>query len=180
MYYNVNQNIRAKEVRLIGEDGKQVGVVPIEEALKRAKSAELDLVEVSASVKPPVVKILDFKRFLFERKQQEKTARKKGVKAGLKELRLRPNIGVGDLAVRIKRAQEFLEAGDRVKLTVFYRGREATHPEVGLEKINKMITSLKEVGKAEETPKRRGNMIDVVLVPLGKKGDKNGQEKVQS
>lgn len=180
MYYNINQNIRAKEVRLIGEDGKQVGVVPIEEALKRAKKAELDLVEVSTSVKPPVVKILDFKRFLLERKQQEKTARKKSVKAGLKELRLRPNIGGGDLAVRIKRAEEFLRAGDRVKVTVLYRGREASHPEVGLEKINRMITSLKEVGRAEEKPKRRGNMIDVTFVPLGKEGNKNDQEKVQS
>lgn len=173
--YKINQNIKAKEVRLIDQKGEQLGVMEISRALAIAKDRKLDLVEVSPSAKPPVCKLLDFKRFLLEKKRKEKTAKRKSTKVELKEIRIKPNIGEADLNVRARRAEEFLKEGNRVKLTVVYRGREMSHPEVGLEKINKMLEALKEVAKIEGEPTRRGRAMEALLVPrkVGNKDNEN-------
>lgn len=142
-----------------------MGVMKTSRALAIAEDRRLDLVEVSPSAKPPVAKLLDFQRLLLEQKKKKKVAKKESIKTGLKEIRIKPNIGEGDLNVRAKRAEKFLKGGDRVKLTVVYRGREITHPEVGLEKINKLIETLKEVAKVGESPMRRGRTMEVILIP---------------
>lgn len=163
--YLLNEKIKVPEVRVIDEKGKQLGVVPTEEALALAREKDLDLIEVAPLAKPPVAKILDFQRFLFQRKKQEKTAARKG-RSELKEFRIRPNIGNNDLEIRVERARKFLQKGDRVKLTVVFRGREMTHLEVGLVKIKKMIDLLKEVGLPEKEPERLERTYEVVINPL--------------
>lgn len=163
--YRINQNIKVKEVRLIDQKGEQLGVMETSRALAIAKDRRLDLVEVSPSAKPPVCKLLDFKRLLLEKRKKEKTAKKKGTRVELKEIRIKPNIGEADLNVRARRAEEFLKEGKRVKLTVVYRGREMSHPEVGLEKINKMLEALREVARIEGEPTRRGRTMEALLIP---------------
>lgn len=134
-------------------------------ALEIAKREGLDLVEVAPSTKPPVVKLLNFQRFLLERKKKKKVAKKRSTKIELKEIRIKPNIGEADLNTRAKRTREFLKRGNRVKLTVFYRGREVTHPEVGLEKINKFIEMLREVARVEESPVQKKRTLEAILIP---------------
>lgn len=172
--YRINQNIKAKEIRLIDQKGKQLGVVKTAEALKTAERRGLDLVEVAPSAKPPVAKLFNFQKFLLEQKKRGKIAKKRGVKTELKEIRIKPNIGEADLNVRAKRAEGFLKEGDRVKLTVVYRGREITHPEVGLEKINKLIEMLKEGARVGEGPTRRGRAMEALLIP--RKGNRSPDE----
>lgn len=166
--YRINQNIKAKEIRLIDERGKQLGVMKTTKALETAKRKDLDLVEVAPSAKPPVAKLLDFRKFLREQRKKEKAARKRTVKTEIKEIRIRPNIGEGDLNTRARQAKEFLEEGDRVKLTVVYRGRETSHPEIGLEKINKLIEMLKEGARVGEEPIHRGRTVEAFLIPRKK------------
>lgn len=161
--YRINEAIRAPEVRVIDKTGKQIGVLPTREALELARKEEVDLVEVSPSAQPPVVRIVDLKKWIFEREKQAEG--KKGKKSELKEFRIRPNIGENDLAVRAHRAEDFLRKGDRVKLTVVFRGREFSHPEVGLEKLQKMTEFLKESGKPEGEPVRMQRGYELNFVP---------------
>lgn len=140
-------------------------MVKIAEAMEIAKRKGLDLVEVAPSARPPVVKLLNFRKFLLVRRKKEKITKRKSPKTELKEIRIRPNIGEADLNTRAKRTKEFLKKGSRVKLTVFYRGREVTHPEVGLEKINKLIEMLKEVARVEEGPVQKKRAVEAILVP---------------
>jgi translation initiation factor IF-3 len=141
-----------------------VGIVRLADALSKAQEKGLDLVEVAAKAKPPVARILDFKKYRFERKQQKKTGQKRG-KVETKQLRFGPSIGPHDLQTRIDRAKEFLNDGDRVKLTIQFRGREASHPELGFEKINQTIKALADVGEVESKPKRKGRFIHAMLRP---------------
>ncbi|OGC56092.1 translation initiation factor IF-3 [candidate division WWE3 bacterium RIFCSPHIGHO2_01_FULL_48_15] len=163
--YRINEAVKAPEIRLIGEKGEESKVMPTKEALTLAREAGLDLVEIAPGAKPPVARITNFQRFLFQKEKEEK-ASKKGGKSQLKEFRIRPNIGDNDLEIRTRRAEEFLRAGDRVKLTVVFRGREITHPEVGLEKVRRVIDLLKEVGSAEKDPQRMGRTYEVLINPL--------------
>ena len=135
------------------------------EALELAREQNLDLVEVAAGAKPPVVRILDFKKYRFAKKRQESASKKKTKTTGTKELRFRPSIGPNDLQIRINRAREFLEEGNKVKLTVQFRGRQVTHPEIGFEKINEMIKALADVSKVEQAPKKKGKFIYAALGP---------------
>ncbi|GMR19221.1 MAG: translation initiation factor IF-3 [Patescibacteria group bacterium] len=162
--YRINEMIRAAQVRVIDKEDKQVGILDIGEALQLAREKGLDLIEVAPSAKPPVVKLLDFKRWLFQKEKQKKKGRERG--SVLKEFRIRPNISDHDLEVRISRAEKFLKGGDKVKLTVVFRGREFTHPEVGLEKIKRVTAFLKEVGKPEKDPERLGRGYEVTFVPI--------------
>ena len=162
--YRTNEAIKAPEVRVIGEGGKQVGVMPTAEALESARQNGLDLVEVAPSAKPPVIKIIDPKHYLFQQGKKEK-ATKKGKRSELKEVRIRPNIGNYDLEIRARRAEKFLKEGDRVKLTVVFRGREITHPEVGLAKMGRIIELLKESGDPEKEPERKGRTLEVIINP---------------
>lgn len=133
------------------------------EALKLAREQNLDLVEVAPNTQPPVVRILDFKKYQFERKQQGKKGKAKA--SGTKELRFGPNIGPNDLQIRIGRAREFLSDGNKVKLTVQFKGREISHPEIGFDKIGKIIKALSNVAKVSQEPKRKGRFIHAVLGP---------------
>ncbi len=148
---------------MIDRAGKQIGVLTIHEARELAQKEGVDLVEVSPSAQPPVVRIVDLKKWLFERGKQSEG--KKGKKSELKEFRIRPNIGENDLAVRARRAEKFLREGDKVKLTVVFRGREFSHPEVGLEKLKKMTEFLKESGKPEGDPVRMERGYELNFVP---------------
>ncbi len=137
--------------------------MPTDKALKLAREQNLDLVEVAAKAKPPVVRILNLKKYQFEKKQQGKKGKAKTT--GTKELRFGPNIGPNDLQTRINRAKEFLRAGDKVKLTVQFKGREVTHPELGFEKIEKMIKVLADSSTITHGPERKGRFIYTVLEP---------------
>lgn len=144
-------------------DGKDNPILPINEALRKAREAGQTLVEVSDKANPPVVKIVDFKKFLYEQKRKKQTGKVK--KSVLKELRLGPNIGENDLSLRIKRAREFLENNHQVKITVAFRGREITHLDIGLEKLKKVIAALQKEGKQEGEFKKLGKFLSAILVP---------------
>ena len=135
------------------------------EALQKAREQGLDLVEVAAETKPPVVRILDFKKYKFTKKRQQSESKKKTKTTSTKELRFGPGIGPNDLQIRIDRAREFLSEGNKVKLTVQFRGRQITHPEVGFDKINEMIKVLSDASKVEQAPRKKGKFIHAVLGP---------------
>jgi len=139
--------------------------LPVTEAIQKAKGLGLDLVEVAADAKPPVVRILDFKKYRFVKKRQQSASKKKTKTTGTKELRFRPSIGPNDLQIRVDRAREFLEDGNKVKLTVQFRGRQVTHPEIGFDKINEMIKVLSDVSKVEQMPRKKAKFIHAVLGP---------------
>jgi len=142
--------------------------MPTSEAFKLAQEQNLDLVEVADKARPPVVRVLNFKKYQFEKKLKQKGARKKSRNTETKELRFGPNIGPNDLQIRIERAREFLSGGDKVNLTVRFKGREVSHPEIGFEKINQMIKALSDIAKVEKEPERKGRFIYTVLGPKGK------------
>lgn len=162
--YRINERIRAPQVRVIAEDDQQMGVMGTAEALRAAQEKGLDLVEVAPSAQPPVVRIINYKRWLFEREKQKGEGKER--KTELKELRIRPNIGENDLRLRVRRAEDFLKSGDKVKLTVIYRGRELSHPEIGLQKIKIVSELLREVGKPEKEPSRFERGYEVIFIPV--------------
>src|SRR3989344_1453445 len=164
--YRTNEWIRTPELRVIDEGGKQLGVMATRAALEAARSKGLDLVEVAPSAQPPVARIINYKRWLFEREKQKGETTEK--RSELKELRFRPNIGENDLRLRARRAEDFLRGGDKVKLTVVFRGREAAHPEIGLEKNRGLAETLKKVGKKEKDPVRVERGYEVMLLPIKK------------
>ena len=144
-----NEEITAREVRLIDETGKQHGIIPLGQALERASSRQLDLVEVAPEAVPPVCRIMDYTKYVYELKRKQKLAKKKGHRQETKEIKLRPNIDPHDFGIKVKHAREFLEKGDKVKLTVRYRQREMRHFEIGTRIINKLIEDLKELALVE-------------------------------
>ena len=160
----VNRDIRAKEVRLIDENSKMIGVVSLDEALSIAKRASLDLVEISPQVVPPVCKILDYGKFKYEAKKKAHKAKQNQKITLIKEMRFRPNIGVGDLDTKVSKIRKFLEEGDRVKVSVMFRGREITHTEVGIAVGHKIIESLADVGVPEQEPRMEGQYFVIMFV----------------
>ena len=171
----MNQNIRAKTVRLIGETGKQIGVVEINEAMSLARDRDLDLVEVASKVDPPVVRIVDFKKFKYEEAKKERTTRKKTRKVDTKEIWLGPLMSEHDLEIRMEHAKNFLAHGDRVKLTVKFGGREIAHPEFGYKLLEKAGALLSEQAEKDSDPKMMGRNLSVSLKPT--KGNKKHEEK---
>ncbi|KKJ77942.1 translation initiation factor IF-3 [Kiloniella litopenaei] len=161
----VNERITINSVRLVDADGEQVGVVPTRDALKRAYDAGLDLVEVSPNAEPPVCKIMDYGRYRFEMQKKKNEARKKQKIVDLKELKVRPNIDTHDYDVKMRAAQKFISAGDKVKVTMRFRGREITHQEVGLEVLKRIETDLEEIAKTELRPKMEGRQMIMILAP---------------
>jgi translation initiation factor IF-3 len=148
---------------LIGEDGSQVGVVSLEEALRRAEAAELDLVEVAPEAKPPVCKIYDYRKVIYERKKKLKESKKKAKQIEVKEVKMRVAIGAHDRDVKLNHAREFLEAGDKVKFTIIFRGREITHPELGDKVIAAVKEGLQDIGELESPPARMGKQISLMM-----------------
>lgn len=162
--YRVNRQIRSREVRLIGADGEQVGVVPIEQARTLAQEAGLDLVEVSPNTRPPVCKVMDHGKFKYDQKKKERASQKKGkVVSGLKELRVRPAIDKHDLEYRLKNGRRFLEEGHKVQVVCIFRGRQMAHPEHGFEVMRKVASSLEDISKVESQPKMAGNRMTMML-----------------
>lgn len=159
----INQYIRAPQVRLIGNDGENLGLVSKEEALKKAREDELDLVIIAEKVDPPVAKILDYSKFLYDENKKKASSKAKSSKSEIKEFIFGPHIGQGDLQIRIDRTKEFLEEGHRVKMTMRLRGREKAHPEVGEEKIKTAIEMLSDVAEIEKEPEMKNFMISVTF-----------------
>lgn len=168
--YRVNRQIRAREVRLIDEDGKQIGIVPLQDALKIASEKGLDLVEVAPQANPPVCKILDYGKFLYEIKKKEKEAKKKQREHAIdiKDMMLSLRIDEHDLKVKLKHMKEFLSDGDKVRVRVRFRGRENLHPELGDKLANRIIEELSDVGQLESPIKKEGQFLIFSLLPKKK------------
>ncbi len=165
----INRAIRAAKVRLIGSDGKQFGVVDIAEALRQATYAGLDLVEISPNASPPVCKIIDYGKFRYQQTKRDR-GQKKGQQQGkLKELKIKPNIDDHDFQVKLKKAREFVEKGNKVRLTCMFRGREMTRQERGREVIERFTLSIKDIAFREALVKMMGRNLSVVFAPVGKK-----------
>ena len=168
--YRVNRQIRAKDVRLIDENGKQVGIVPLQEALRIAGEKGLDLVEVAPQANPPVCKILDYGKFLYELKKKEKEAKKKQREHAIevKDMMLSVRIDEHDLKVKLKHIREFLMDGDKVRVRIRFRGREHLHPELGDKLANRILEELSDVGQLESPIKKEGNFLIFALLPKKK------------
>ncbi|AZL15317.1 translation initiation factor IF-3 [Rickettsiales endosymbiont of Stachyamoeba lipophora] len=160
-----NREINVKEVRLVGAEGQMLGVVPLREALNLAEQAGLDLVEVSPNAEPPVCKIIDFGKYKYELQKKAHEAKKKQTKVEIKEIKLRPNIGQGDLDIKTKAIIKFLNEGNKVKVSLRFRGREITHQELGRNVFEKIKESIQEVGKIELDPKMEGMQLVMILTP---------------
>lgn len=165
----VNDRIIAREVRLVGEKGEQLGVMPVLQARELAKKASLDLVEVAPTSVPPVCRLLDYGKFKYEQQKKEQQARKSQKVMLLREIRLRPKIGIHDFNFKARTAQKLLIDGAKVKVTLLFRGREITHPELGWKILQRMAETLNEVGTLERQPVMEGRRMDIILAPIGTK-----------
>ncbi|MGI6409339.1 MAG: translation initiation factor IF-3 [Gammaproteobacteria bacterium] len=165
----INENITAREVRLIGADGEQVGIVSIDEALAAADEAKLDLVEISPDAQPPVCRIMDYGKHLFERKKQQAQARKNQKQVQVKEVKFRPGTDVGDYQVKLRNLIRFLEDGDKAKVSLRFRGREMAHQDLGMELLQQVEKDLEEYGTVEQRPKMEGRQLIMVLAPKKRK-----------
>lgn len=167
--HRINQRIRVPNVRLIGADGSQVGVVTIEDALRRAEEAQLDLVEVAPAASPPVCRILDYGKFKYQQHKKEAESKRKQSTTTLKELRLGYKTDVGDLERQINKARAFLSEGDRVKFSLRFRGREMAYQDLGRQKLMRVCEALSDVATVEGNPRMEGRLMGVVLAPGAKK-----------
>ena len=161
----VNAQINVPTVRMIDENGEMVGVLPIREALSRAADAGLDLVEISPNAEPPVCKILDFGKYKYEVQKKKNEARKKQKVIEVKEIKLRPNIDEHDYEVKMRAVHRFLEEGDKVKVTMRFRGREMAHPELGMKLLMKVKEDFEPVAKVEYEPRMEGRQMILILAP---------------
>jgi translation initiation factor IF-3 len=164
-----NERIRVREVRLVGDDGNQIGVVPIDEALKYAQERDLDLVEVAAEAKPPVCRVLDYSKFKYEQEQKAKQARKHQKTVNVREIKLRPKIADNDYETKKNHVVRFLTGDDRVKVTIMFRGREQTHPERGVALLMRLAEDVSELGTIEQRPIQDGRNMTMLLSPVPKK-----------
>jgi len=161
----VNDRILAPEVRVINPEGEQVGIVSIEKALILAEEASLDLVEISPNAEPPVCRIMDYGKFRFEENKKLQTQRKKTKQTQVKEIKFRPGTDIGDYRIKLKKLIEFLEEGDRTKVTLRFRGREMAHQELGMELLMRVKADLADYGTVEQEPKMEGRLMVMVLAP---------------
>ena len=165
----VNERIRATEIRLIGADGENAGVVTPERAMQMAEEAGLDLVEISPNAAPPVCKIMDFGKFKYETQKREAEARKKQKIIEIKEVKFRPNTDINDYDVKMRNVYKFLENGDKVKVTLRFRGREMAHQNLGRELLERVADDTKDQGKVENFPKMEGRQMVMLIGPLPQK-----------
>lgn len=161
----INEEIRDKEVRLISNDGEQLGIVPIQKAQDIAVEKGMDLVKIAPQAKPPVCKIMDYGKFRFEQAKREKEARKNQRVVEIKEIRLTPNIDIGDLNTKVKNACRFLKDGDKVKVSVRFRGREVTHSSLGQDLLHRFAELCSECSTVEKQPKLEGRQMLMFLAP---------------
>lgn len=171
----INDRIRVPEVRLVGPNGEQVGIVRIEDALRLAVEADLDLVEVAPMAKPPVCKLMDFGKFKYEAALKERESRRNQTHTVIKEMKLRPKIDPHDYETKKGHVVRFLKAGDKVKITIMFRGREQSRPELGLRLLARLAEDVEDLGFVEATPKQDGRNMIMVLAPHRKKSDAKAQ-----
>ncbi|WP_430624089.1 translation initiation factor IF-3 [Polycladospora coralii] len=163
--HQVNEAIRAREVRLVGADGSQLGIKPLREALQLAQDENLDLVNVAPQAKPPVCRIMDYGKYRYEQSKREKEARKKQKVIQIKEVRLSPSIEENDIKTKLNNVRKFLGQGDKVKLTIRFRGREITHQSIGRKILERMAAEVKEVSEIERHAKLEGRQMIMILSP---------------
>jgi len=179
--FRVNETIRVPEVRLIGPTGDNVGVVPTRQALQMARDAELDLVEVAPNVTPPVCRIMDFGKYLYEREKKEREARRAQTKVEVKEIKLRPKTNSAHKDFKVDDARRWLEHNMKVRVTIRFRGREITYPEIALEDLKEIAQELSDVGTVEQAPAIEGRAMSMLLAPSKsavKKKTKDDAEEV--
>jgi translation initiation factor IF-3 len=172
----VNERIRIREVRLIDEEGTQVGIVPTREALDMARERGLDLVEVAPNAIPPVCRLMDYGKFRYEQSRKERESRRNQHVVELKEVRIRPKIDDHDLETKGRQAAKFLDGGDKVKMTVTFRGREMAHPDIGKGLLDQLADMLRPHGSIEQTPRLEGRAMTMMLNPLRPKAAPHERE----
>jgi translation initiation factor IF-3 len=161
----INERIRVPEVRLIGADGEQVGVVPTDQAMAKAREADLDLVEVAADARPPVVRLLDYSKYKYEQEQKAKAARKHQQQVNIREIKLRPKIADHDYNTKKGHVERFLRHGDKVKVTIMFRGREQAHPERGRDLLKRLFEDLGDQAVIEQNPQQEGRNMHMLVAP---------------
>jgi translation initiation factor IF-3 len=161
----INDRIRAREVRLVGPDGGQIGIKPLPEALNIARDLDLDLVEVAAQANPPVCRIMDFGKYKYEAAQKAKESRRKTSSVSIKEMKYRPKISIGDFDTKTRKVEKFLGDGHKVKVTLTFRGREQAHPELGKRVLDKVVDAVSHLGRVEIMPRLDGRNMTMVLAP---------------
>jgi translation initiation factor IF-3 len=157
--------IRASEIRLIGADGEQVGIMPLVEALNRAAEANLDLVEVAPQASPPVCRIMDYGKFKYLQSKKTQEARKKQTVIQVKEVKFRPKIEDHDVAFKIKNIRRFLAQKDKTKISLVFRGREIAHPQIGIDLLKRVAAELEDIGTVEQAPKIEGRNLTMIIAP---------------
>jgi translation initiation factor IF-3 len=167
----INERIRVPEVRLIGEDGNQIGVVSRDEALKYAQQRDLDLVEVAADARPPVCRVLDYSKYKYEQEQKAKSARRHQKQVTVREIKLRPKIAENDYATKKGHVERFLKHQDKVKVTIMFRGREMTHPERGERLLLRLAEDVQDLGQIEQRPSQDGRNMTMTLAPVRAGGE---------
>jgi translation initiation factor IF-3 len=172
----INERIRVPEVRLIGDDGQQVGVVKTDEALKYAQERDLDLVEVAPEARPPVVRVLDYSKYKYEQEQKAKAARRHQKQITIREIKLRPKIATNDYETKKGHVRRFLGSQDKVKITIMFRGRETTHPERGEQLLMRLAEDVADLGAIEQRPNLDGRNMTMVLGPVKAKEGADGHE----
>jgi translation initiation factor IF-3 len=165
----INEEITLNEVRLVGKEGEPLGVVSISEAMEIAEQSSLDLVEISPNAEPPVCKVMDYGKFLFEKSKTLKEQKKKQKQIQVKEIKFRPGTDEGDYQVKLRNLRRFLEAGDKAKVTIRFRGREMAHQEIGIEQLKRVRADLEDIANCESFPHRvEGRQMIMVLAPIKK------------
>ena len=164
--HRINDRIDAREVRLVDQDGGMVGVVAIRDALTRAEDVGLDLVEISPNATPPVCKILDYGKFKYEAQKKANAARKKQKVIEVKEIKMRPSIDDNDYSIKMKKVREFLDEGDKVKVTMRFRGREMAHQDIAMNLLNRVREETNDLAKVEQMPRLEGRQMVMVMAPL--------------
>ena len=165
----INKEIRADKLRVISEKGEQIGLLSLREALTMAEEAGLDLVEIAPNAKPPVAKIIDYGKFRYHQQKKEKDSKKSQVQIKVKEVKLKPNIDTHDFQTKLKHARDFILKGNKVRLTIVFRGREMLHRDLGMKVVEQFCQELSDIALVEAAPKLMGRMMTTVLVPSGKR-----------
>jgi translation initiation factor IF-3 len=164
-FIRTNERIRAREIRVIGDDGNQLGIMPPFEALKMAREKGLDLVEISPTAQPPVCRIMDFGKFLYQKEKQEREAKKNQKIITVKEVKFRINVDEHDYQTKKNHVLRFLEEGDKVKATIFFRGREMTRQSLGREILQRLVQDIADKGIIENMPRQEGNTLHLIVAP---------------
>ncbi|MFD0853900.1 translation initiation factor IF-3 [Actinomadura adrarensis] len=175
----INDRIRVPEVRLVGPNGEQVGIVPIAKALELARESDLDLVEVAPTARPPVAKLMDYGKFKYESAMKAREARKNQAHTVIKEIKLRPKIDPHDYETKKGHVVRFLKAGDKVKVTIMFRGREQSRPELGFRLLQRLADDVEDLGFVESRPKQDGRNMIMVIGPHKKKAEAKAEAKAE-